>query len=280
MISMRPTSPIFDAHVHVFPDSVGPQAVARMAPRLPFAPAYDGTRHELLARMKQGGISGALNLPVATRSEQVPSINTWAGSLNAWPILSLGAIHPDFPDPEKELLRIKSMGLRGVKLHPEYQAFSPDEHRLDRIWQICRELNLIVFLHAGKDWLFDASCRATPANIGHMVRAWPGLTVVAAHGGGFQRWDEVERELVGLPLYLDTSFVPGYATNEQFLRIVRQHGSSRILFASDAPWQDPVAVCETFLRAPLTPEEQRAILWDNASRLLNFDQPSHSAEVP
>ena len=262
--------PIFDSHVHVFPDAIGPRAVARVATRLQAPASCDGTRAGLLHKLDEAGIAGALNAPVATRPDQVVSINTWAATQNVWPVLSLGAMHPGFPGIAEELRRIKKLGLHGVKLHPEYQAFSPDEPRLDTVWRVCRELGLLVLLHAGDDWFFDPPCRASPAAIARVLRAWPGLTLMAAHGGGFQHWDEVERELVGLPLYLDTSFAAGHAPEEQFLRIVRRHGADRILFGTDAPWQDPPAVRAAFLRLPLTPAEQRAILWDNAARLLGL----------
>ena len=103
-----------------------------------------------------------------------------------------------------------------------------------------------------------------------MLRAWPGLTLIAAHFGGFERWDDVERELVGLPVYLDTSFTVGYAPDEQFVRMVRRHGVERVLFATDAPWQDHAATLAAFRRLPLTPEEQAAILWGNAARLFQL----------
>ena len=270
---------IFDCHVHVFPDAVGPRAVARVSARLHTPASYDGTRAGLLRKMAEAGIAGALNAPVATRPDQVASINTWAAAQNVWPVLSLGSIHPGFPGIADELRRVKELGLRGVKLHPEYQAFSPDESRLDTVWRVCRELGLLVLLHTGNDWFFDPPCHASPAAVARVLRAWPGLTLIAAHFGGFQHWDEVERELVGLPLYLDTSFAAGHAPQEQFLRIARRHGVDRILFGTDAPWQDPPAVRAALLQLPLTPAEQRAILWDNAARLLGLPEPEVEASV-
>lgn len=274
---MNASCPVFDSHVHVFPDAVGPRAVARVSARLRTPASYDGTRAALLKKMSEAGIAGALNAPVATRPDQVASINTWAASQNAWPMLSLGSIHPDFPGIANELRRVKDLGLPGVKLHPEYQAFSPDEPRLAPVWRTCRELGLLVLLHTGNDWFFDPPCHASPAAVARVLRAWPGLTLIAAHFGGFQHWDDVERELVGLPLYFDTSFAAGHAPVEQFLRIVRRHGAERILFGTDAPWQDPPAVRAAFLRLPLTPDEQRAILWDNAARLLGLPAPEKRA---
>ena len=261
---------VFDFHTHVFPDAVGPRAVAQLSATLPEKPSYDGTRAGLLRKLSEAGIDGALNVPVATRPDQVTAINTWAAANNRWPVLSFGAIHPDFPDIPTELRRVKDLGLKGVKLHPEYQSFSPDEPRLDVVWRTCRDLDLIALLHVGNDWLFEPPCKGSPATIARVLRAWPGLRFVAAHLGGFQMWSEFETELLGLPLYLDTSFAVGRLPEERLLGIIRRHGVDHILFGTDAPWQDPTTTLPAFLRLPLTPDEQRAILWENASRLLEF----------
>jgi len=74
---MDVSSPVFDSHVHVFPDAVGPRVVAQLSATLPNPPSYDGTRAGLLRKMADAGISGCLNAPVATRADQVTAINTW-----------------------------------------------------------------------------------------------------------------------------------------------------------------------------------------------------------
>ena len=102
------------------------------------------------------------------------------------------------------------------------------------------------------------------------MRAWPGLILIAAHFGGFRLWNDVDRELLGLPVYLDISLTLGFLPDEQFVRMARQHGIDRVLFASDAPWQDPAVTLAALRRLPLTPAEQRAILWDNAARLFTL----------
>jgi predicted TIM-barrel fold metal-dependent hydrolase len=278
---MQPPCPVFDAHVHTYPDAIAQRVVSDLGARFfdpQGRPGYDGTRAGLLARLAAGGIAGALNAPIATRPDQTVSINNWAAAGNRWPVLSLGTVHPDQPDVAAELRRVRDLGLPGIKLHPEYQSFAPDEPRLDPVWRTCRDLGLTVLLHAGGDRAFRPPFRATPTVVGRVVRAWPGLTLVAAHLGGFQMWDEFERELAGQPLHLDTSYTIGFLPDEQFLRIVRRHGVARILFGSDGPWQDPAEALANFRRLPLTPAEQRAILWENAARILPL--PSHPPCAP
>ena len=83
-------------------------------------------------------------------------------------------------------------------------------------------------------------------------------------------WDETERELCGADVYLDLSHALLWMPDEQFLRIVRKHGVGRILFGSDAPWQDPRDVLAAFLKLPFTDEERAMILAQNARRLFRM----------
>lgn len=263
---------IFDCHVHLYPDAVAAKAVEQLSQRFGNPPAFDGTVAGLTANLAESGISGALNLPVATKPEQVESINAWAAAINAsnGPVRSLATIHPDTPDIPGALAAIKAAGFKGVKLHPEYQTFSLDDPRTTPIWETCADLELIAFLHAGGERVFSSPFYTYPAALADLLTAHPRLTVVAAHLGGFQMWDEAEAHLIGKPLFLDLSHTFFWMPDEQIERMVRNHGTDRILFGSDAPWQSPAEVLAAFLALPFTREEQHQILWGNAARLFSL----------
>ena len=259
----------FDFHVHLYPDALAPKVVPALAARFGNPASFDGTRAGLLALLgARCDFAGALNLPVATKPDQVVSVNNHAIATNFWPVLSLGSIHPDFSEPAAELRRIRDAGLRGIKLHPEYQQFTLDDPRMAPVWRACRELGLLVMLHAGGERVFAAPYRTNPASLADFLGAWPGLTVAAAHLGGFQMWDEAERHLIGRDIYLDLSHTLGFCPEGQLLRMVRAHRPDRLLFGTDAPWQDPAQILAGFLALPLPPALQSAILYENAACLL------------
>lgn len=277
--------PVFDCHTHIFPDAIAHAAVAAMGRAAGMVPDYDGTREGLVGRLRDAGCDAALNCPVATKPEQVRGINDWAAAANAWPVLCLGAMHPDFLQPGAEIERIHALGLLGVKLHPEYQRFALDDPRLDPVWETCAGLGLPVLVHAGEDVGLPAPYRTRPAAFAELVARVPGLTVIAAHLGGWRQWDEVETCLAGTPVYLDTSYVLDELPDEQFLRIVRNHGIHRVLYGTDAPWQNPCTYLERFLALPLTDRERRWILWENAAELFGLrlpgeDMPPTPADAP
>ena len=269
---MQPPCPVFDFHVHLYPNLLAGKAVGQLAQRFGNPPAFDGTVGGMKANLAESGIRGALNLPVSTKPDQVDSINAWAAVNNQGPIFSLATVNPDTPDIPIVLAAAKAAGFKGVKLHPEYQDFTLDDPRVKPVWETCSELELFVFLHAGGERVFTPPFHSTPSSIAALLVRYPRLKVVAAHLGGFQMWDESEKVLIGKNLYLDLSHTFFWMPEEQIVRMARTHGTDKILFGTDAPWQTPAKVLGAFLAQPFTEAEQQQILWDNAARLLGLPE--------
>ena len=95
-----------------------------------------------------------------------------------------------------------------------------------------------------------------------------GGTMIAAHFGGQSQWDEVEEYIVGTNIYIDTSMGFDYYSEEQFMRIVKNHGSDKVLFGTDSPWSNSGKERERLLALPLPVEDKENILHKNAERLL------------
>ena len=244
---------VFDAHVHVFPDHIAGRTVEAMGRLAGIVPAFDGTRAGLLASMEHAGITAALNCPVATKPEQVESINRWAAE-QAWPVISLGTVHPDYADIPGALRAVAGAGLHGIKLHPEFQEFALDDARLGPVWRGCADLGLVVFLHCGGDIAFPPPYRSSPAGVRAVLDAYPPLRLVAAHFGSWRMWDAVERELIGRDVCLDLSYTLGDLADKRLVTLARRHGVDRVMFGTDAPWRDQAAELERFLLLPFTPE--------------------------
>ncbi len=261
---------IIDTHVHIFPDAVAPKAVANMERDSDTRLAADGTLSGLTRSMNAAGITHAVNLPVSMRPDQVAGINRHALGLRAPGIIPFGSLYPRTPDFQDQIRRLTDGGIRGVKLHPDHQSFFIDEEALFPLYEALTESGLILAVHAGNNINLPAPARCTPARLANVVKRFPGLKIIAAHLGGWKHWDDVERHLVGLSLWMDTSFTLGYCPLEQILRIIRRHGADRFLFGTDSPWVNQKTARAKFMRTPLTQSEKQAILWDNAAILLNL----------
>jgi predicted TIM-barrel fold metal-dependent hydrolase len=59
--------------------------------------------------------------------------------------------------------------------------------------------------------------------------------------------------------------------NEQIFMMIRMHGANRILFGTDAPWQDPSSILSEFLKLPLTDKERRTICYESAFELFKLN---------
>lgn len=262
---------VIDFHTHIFPDRIAKKTIEFLEQVGNVKAATDGTLTGLLSSMRQNGIDLSVVMPVVTKPEQFDTVNAYAAEINGKDgVLSFGGIHPDMQDYRKSLDTIKELGLPGIKLHPDYQKTFVDDPKLVRIIDYASELGLIVLLHAGMDIGLPDPIHCTPQRCVRMLEQIdrPEAKLVLAHTGGYQLWDEVEELLVGRSIWFDISFSLGRLPEDQFLRIVQNHGADRILFASDSPWDGQGVTLERFLRLGLPEEEAECILYRNALNLL------------
>jgi uncharacterized protein len=258
---------VLDLHVHAFPDRVAGPALHHLERMSGVPPRYDGTLDGLRAVMARSGVEEAVVQPVATRPESVAGINDWAAANRDGYVSFFGAMHPDHPDPEAEIERLAGLGLGGIKLHPEFQEFRPDEDRMTPIYEALVRHDLVVFFHAGAD-IAIPTINSSPAVFARILDAYPTLRVGLAHMGGWRQWDEVLEVLAGRDVVLETSFTLDYIGADRFVELVRAHGAERVAFGSDGPFGDAAAEIQTIGALDFDEAERVAIFRGTAARLL------------
>lgn len=267
---------VVDFHTHIWPDAIAKRTVEKLA-KVADIPFYtNGTRDGLLVSMEQAGISLSVVLPVVTRPEQFDSVNQFARRLNQEPgILSFGGIHPGCEEYQGKLEYIKSIGLVGIKLHPDYQQTYIEAEAYINLIGYALNLDLCVSVHAGMDVGLPEPIHCTPKGI---LTLYDALNLednvdnklIFAHTGGYHCWEEVYELLAGKKMYFDISYSLGEIPEELFLGIIKRHGSRRILFGTDSPWGEQRQTLEYVKRLPLTEIEKDNILFQNARHLLNL----------
>ena len=262
-----PLSRIIDIHAHAWPDAVAEKAVTSLTEGSALTPSYDGTVRGLLGAMDASGVDCSVVQPVATKASQVRGINDWAASITSARIVGFGAMHPELDDPRTEIARMASLGLRGFKLHPEHQAFAPDEPRMGPVYEAAVEHDMTVLFHAGEDELHE-TLHGTPESFAAVLDGYPELRVVLAHLGGYRVWNRVAEVLVGRDVYLDTAYTLGHLPDADLVEIVHAHGAEHILFGSDGPWTDASAEIAWLRGLPFAKGVVDAVLGGNAERLL------------
>ena len=263
---------IIDFHAHAFPDKLAAPAMDVLAKKVEnmLTPAHDGRVSSLLENMDKAGVGISVVQPVVTRQSQVKKNNLWAQSIQSDRIISFGGVYPNSGMWKEDIDEIVYLGLKGIKLHPEYQEFAPDSDELLRMYDYALTKGLIVLIHGGVDLGMPPPYRATPEVFKNIAGKMKGGIIVAAHLGGHGMWKEVEETLCGEDIYLDTSMGFAWYGEEQFLRILEKHGEEKILFASDSPWSDPIHDIARINALNIPQETKDKILFGNARRVLGL----------
>lgn len=261
---------MIDFHTHIFPDKIAGKTLEFLSSRCKTIPFTDGTAEGLRKSGREAGMDLSVALPVVTNPAQFQSINRFASQFLEGEILSFGGIHPDSADYKAELKELKAMGFCGIKLHPAYQETMFNDIRYKRIISAATELGFIISVHGGFDPGYPDCIYATPQMSAEVIDEVRPEKLILAHMGGFLCWDEVERYLVGKDVYLDTAVVFGQIDDAQFVRICREHGADKILFATDSPWSGQKESVEYLNSLPLSGEEKNKILDENARKLLTL----------
>lgn len=268
---------VIDFHTHCFPDEIAPKAIDSLSKGYEIHTVFDGTINGLLKQMDIDGITASVIVPVATKPSQVEPINNWIAQVSSERIIGFGAMHPDYPDPEKEVARMASMGIKGIKFQPNWQGCRPDDQRMFPIYRAIEGSKLIALFHSGQELKPLPENLAPPEAFAEVHDRFPDMTMVVAHMGGYLMWDEVEKYLLGSDVYLDTSCsVPWALSDSRFVEMVRAHGIDKILFASDSPCSPASPQLQQILSLPLTDEEKEQIIWRNAARLLGIQEKERS----
>ena len=261
-----------DFHTHVFPDALAPKAMKLLTESIDnlYPPVHDGTVSGLINKMDSSGVDKSVILPVITKESQVAGTNRWISGVRSERIIGFGGIYPHSEDYKSQIDLVAGLGLKGIKFHAEYQDFILDDTRMLKIYDYALEKGLIIVHHAGADPGFTPPYKTSPERFLNVSCAMKGGVIVAAHLGGHAQWDGVYEILAGGGIYLDTSMGFSYYEREQFLKIVKKHGSDKILFASDSPWSDAGHEIAQIKSLPLPEGDIENILGLNAKKLLSL----------
>ena len=262
---------VIDFHTHAFPDKIAKRAIDKLADASGgLTPYTDGTADGLARRMKESGVDVSVVLSIATNAHQQRSVNDFAAALDAREeFVAFGSVFPTAPDALEELDRIAALGLRGVKLHPDYQGFEVDDEKMIPLYKKISSLGLITVFHAGVDYGFAPPYGATPDKMKRALRHFDS-PVVTAHFGGVDCYADVLDRLAGENVYFDTSF--GYSMMPKYyaLKIIEKHGVERMLFGTDSPWHTAEMERRLLSALALSDAELAQIYGENAKRLLKL----------
>ena len=160
---------------------------------------------------------------------------------------------------------LATLGMRGIKLHPDLHADAVTGRGYRPAWEYAAEHGVPVLCHT-----FHRSPYCDPSMFGEIARRYPAVAIVLVHAGSKR---EAFPGAIALArdhphLHLDVS--GSYVTGRDIAAMVRGVGADRVLFSSDVPFIDLRFSLGRVVFAPLAPEERLQVLGRNARRLFRL----------
>jgi predicted TIM-barrel fold metal-dependent hydrolase len=261
---------VIDFHAHIYPDRIAARAVENIGAFYALPMEGDGTVKGLLENAGKGGeercgIDRFVVFSAAAAPGQVASINNYISLACAGhpELTGFGALHPGLEDPEAEIGRFAGLGLKGVKFHHDMQRINIDSRKMMDLYALL-EGKLPVVFHTG-DYRYGYS---HPSRLAKVLDAFPKLTAVAAHFGGWSVFDLALEYFQQRFCYFDISSSLPFLGKKRAQELIRLYGAERFLFGSDYPMWNPGRCLKEFLELDLSESERELILHRNAERII------------
>lgn len=260
-----------DAHAHIYPEKIAEKATASVGGFYGLHMEYVGLPSVLAEQGGTAGIDRFLVCSVATKVEQVPSINRFISETCAqYPqFLGLAAWHQEAEDVPAGLDSIQKLGLRGIKLHPDFQEFHIDDPAMLPLYRGAAKRGLPILFHMG-DSRIDFSA---PIRLARVLDKVPELTCIAAHLGGYTQWKAARECLKGGRVYTDCSSSLSFLTPEEARESIAHFGPERVMFGTDFPMWPVEEELARFFALGLTRKENAQILYGTFGALFGLEEP-------
>lgn len=263
--------PIIDCHCHIYPERIVARAVDAIEAFYDNRyKGFDGKTETMLKNGEASGVRHFVVFSVATTPHQVSSINSFiAESVNksGGVFTGLGTLHPYSDNLKADFDELVSLGLKGVKLHPDFQKIAIDDPCCQEIYRLCSG-RIPVLLHTG-DYRYDYS---NPDRMKRMLEKFPDCTFIGAHFGGWSVWDEAAEKLSEYPnFYVDTSSSFSDISVEKVAELIKIYTADKVLFGTDYPLGNSSTEIEQLKKSVDSEESLKKILYTNAVKLFGID---------
>ena len=278
---------IVDAHTHVFPPEIAANRDRLLELEPTFAELYSNPRarlataDQLLEAMAERSVDKAVIAGFAWRDASIcrehndyllRAAEASKGQLLPFCNLPLG----DTEAARLEVTAAARGGARGIgELRPESQGSSLSDPETAALLAWAYEaFDLPLLFHASEPvgHVYPGKAGQAVPELYDFVRRHEEIRVIAAHWGGglplYALMPEVKIALTNV--WVDTAATTLLYDPSVFRVVADLIGPERILFGSDYPLLSPKTQIDAIERAPLTADERRGVLGDNAALLLRL----------
>lgn len=258
-----------DIHCHIFPDKLAEKARDSIGAFYGAEVYCAASVENLLKEHREAGITRCVVSNSAVTPKQVHNINTFLAQACAEnpAFIGFGSIFPGMEGWEEELERMQALGLRGLKIHPDFQKLNIDDPCGIEMYRAIARREMPVLFHMGDD-RYDFS---SPERLENLLRQVPDLRVIAAHFGGWNAWERSFAHPLPENVLYDTSSTTPLVSREFVLRMLDRFGAERFLFGTDFPMWKPKDAVRQFMQLGLDGDTLERIMSGNFFRLLGLD---------
>lgn len=186
-------------------------------------------------------------------------------------LLPFGAVNPTLPDWEEDLRRCaEEYRMPGIRLHPNYHGYTLDDSRFRKLLVLAAQRGTIVQLALSMEDERVQHARLPvppidPAPLVEITAAVKNLRLVLLNRSWSQDWGLVTRVRDAGQVYFDFSMLerPGALQD-----LVREASPARVLFGSHFPFFYLESALLKVREAALEPQQEQAVLAENARRLM------------
>ena len=256
---------IADIHAHIFPNKIAEKASVTILDFYDASSDQIATLDNLIRQEEDAGVCVFAASSSATGPAQVAHLNDFiAESANHHEqVIGFGSLFPTMENWEPELERIQELGIRGIKIHPDFQKVNIDDPKAVEMYRAIAKAGLPVLFHVG-DHRYDYS---SPERLLNLLRQVPDLITIAAHFGGWHIWEQADKYIMPENVFYDTSSSLMFFGKDRALELLEKLGSHRFLFGTDFPMWTPKEEVARFLSLGLDETTRDRILYGNFAAL-------------
>lgn len=261
---------VHDVHTHIFPDKIAKKATKSIGDFYEFDKMFcPATPENLIKHDDKISAGFKVVCSSAVTKEQVDGINSYIiEECRKNPLfVGFAALHPETENFEEVLDFAEENGLRGVKFHSDFQKFDIDDKITYPIYKSIAKRKMPVLFHMG-DYRYDYS---SPLRLKKLMYDIPDLIVIAAHFGGYRRWDDAFTLEKSENLYFDTSSSLYFINDDTPYKFIDKFGEDCFMFGTDFPMWNPTEELNRFLSLNLGDEKNEKILHKNFEKLFSLE---------
>jgi len=257
---------IIDVHAHIFPEAIAQKASDSIGGFYDLPMLYNGVVEQLIEEGTRAGVDKFVVHSVATSVKQVHSINSFiAESVKKYPdrLIGFGSLHPDDENIEYEFNWAMEHGLKGIKIHPDFQEFRIDSDKAKKIYALC-EGRCPVLIHLG-DYRTEYS---KADQLLPILEEFPNLDIMGSHLGGYTEWEWGTNILAKTRVYMDCSSSLPFMDAEKAKELFAKYDKTQLLFGTDYPMWDATNELQNVKMLDLSEEEYELLMHGNFERLM------------